>query len=87
MHRLTTTAGVLKGILRCDPFVRFLKLVFYRHMLSFEMIWRTTLMLHGEGGKVARDASYCEDSGFENSPVLNRLFDQSSLFFMSRLLP
>ena len=28
MHRLTTTAGVLKGILRCDPFVRFLKLIF-----------------------------------------------------------
>ena len=39
-------------------------------------------MLHGEGGKVARDASYCEDSGFENSPVLNRLFDQSRLFFI-----
>ena len=44
-------------------------------------------MLHGEGGKVARDASYCEDSGLENSPVLNRLFDQSSFFFMSCLLP
>ena len=70
-----------------SPFCEILEIDFFRHMLSFEMIWRTTLMLHGEGGKVARDASYCEDSGFENSPVLNRLFDQSSLFFMSRLLP
>ena len=34
-------------------------------MFSLEMIWRTTRMLHGEGGKVA---SHQEGSGLENSP-------------------
>ena len=43
-----------------------IRIDFFRQMLSLEMIWRTTRMLHGERGKVA---SHQEGSGFENSPV------------------
>ena len=48
---------------------------FFRQMFSLEMMWRTTRMLHGEGGKSSRRPR------FRKFSCLNRLFDQSSPFF------
>ena len=57
-----------------------LELIFFRQMFSLEMIWRTTRMLHGEGGKVA---SHQKGSGLDNSPVWTGFLINQAPFLMA----
>ena len=64
----------------CRPWLGDLKVFSYVTLLwdsqsiGIEMIWRTTRMLHGKGGKSSRRLR------FRKFSCLNRLFDQSSPF-------